>query len=335
MIRRAGWIAGIAIVSVAAGFQELGDHYLLSLEHPAIQYGSRPPKDPVSELNRKIQLGSTRLKFERSSGYLRSVLDALDVPIQSQVAVFSKTSLQKEHISPYTPRAIYFNDAVVVAWMRGGFIELAAHDPQQGVNFYTLEQIQTEQPAFRHGSSNCLGCHVTEMTLGVPGMLVRSTYTSPDGNPMLIYGSPAVDHRSPLAERWGGWYVTGDPGANLHLGNAMITETGQPESIVTKETLRQDSLRGKIDQSAYLAPLSDVAALMVFDHQMHMINLLTRVGWEIRMGFYQKQTPNLLLAVAPDGRRNLSTMVMEVTSELVDYMLFVDEAPLSGKMQSI
>jgi hypothetical protein len=260
------------------------------LDHPAIQYGYTPVHDPVALLDPK------QLKFDGPSGYLRSVLDALHVPVESQIAVFSKTSLQSPLIEPNNPRTIFFNDSVAVGWMKGGFIEIAALDPRQGVQFYKLEQRASSSPRFVRGSAlECLRCHVGESTLGVAGMLVRSTYTAPDGSPMLIYGGSVVDHRTPIEDRWGGWFVTGSVGSVHHLGNAVIGPQGDPKAM---ELLH--------DKTA-----SDVAALMVFDHQGRMINLITRIGWDTRAGVGKLE---------------------DEAREFVDYLLFVDEAPLPGKL---
>ena len=79
------------------------------------------------------------LAFEGPRGYLKSVLDALDVPVASQTLVFSETSLQYEHINAANPRALYFNDRLAVGWVRGAdSLELAAQDPQQGSSFIRL-----------------------------------------------------------------------------------------------------------------------------------------------------------------------------------------------------
>ena len=80
------------------------------IDHAAIQYSSRPTSDAVAELNRKTQSGQARLAFEDKLGYLRSVLAALDVPVESQMLVYSPTSLQAEQIAEKTPRALYFSD---------------------------------------------------------------------------------------------------------------------------------------------------------------------------------------------------------------------------------
>jgi len=131
------------IATAAPGLAELGDTASPSPDHPAIAYFNylkNTLRDPVSDLSRKLQQGAVQLQFESGKGYLRSVLEALHVPIESQMAVFSKTSLQSVRIEPRNPRTIFFNDSVSVAWVRGGFIELASHDPRQGVIFYSLER---------------------------------------------------------------------------------------------------------------------------------------------------------------------------------------------------
>jgi hypothetical protein len=298
-----------------------------STDHPAIQYATRPLKDPVSNLNRKIQAGEVQLSFDASEGYLRSVLEALNVPIESQMAVFSKTSVQQQLISPLNPRVLFFNDSVVVGWVRGGFIELAAQDPQQGVIFYTLDQSVTGykerlmkvpvQPLFTR-RDNCLTCHVSYATLGVPGMLVRSAVPSSSGVPMRQLGDYVSDHRSPFEERWGGWYVTGKSASVRHLGN-VITDLGRSESMTPSDAISA-SLREKLDTDAFLSPYSDIVALTVFDHQMRAINLFTRMGWEARYASYEH-------------RPDLTVRLRNVAIELVDYLLFVDEAPLAGTIE--
>jgi len=138
-------VIGVAIclaalaAKVGAGGQ-LPDTYFDERSQPAIDYATRPPDDPIAQLNRKLQSGQVTLAFEPGSGYLRSVLAALSIPVESQIAVFSKTSVQAPLINPANPRSVFFSDAVVMAWPRGGFIEAAATDPQLGAIFYALNQ---------------------------------------------------------------------------------------------------------------------------------------------------------------------------------------------------
>src|SRR5580765_8385496 len=108
-------------------------------EHPAIQYATRPTTDRVATLNRTLAQSGRGIPRDPHSGYLLGVLDALGVPRASQLLVFSKTGVQSAFTSPRHPRAIYFDQSVAVGYVPGApLIEIAAHDPQQGVVFYTL-----------------------------------------------------------------------------------------------------------------------------------------------------------------------------------------------------
>ena len=166
-----------AITAGAAVHAQLSDTFNLWLDHPAIDYESRQTTDAVSDLNRKIQNGEVQLQDKGPSGYLQSVLEALRIPIASQIVVFTKDSVQAPRINPSNPRTIFFSDSAAVGWVRGGFIEIAAQDPEQGVIFYTLNQTPAGKPLFTR-RDGCLTCHYSHDTVGVPGMLVRSVYTA-------------------------------------------------------------------------------------------------------------------------------------------------------------
>src|SRR5262245_27838469 len=280
-----------------------------SRNHPAIAYSSNALNDPVTNLMRKMETGEVRLAYDRESGYLRSILTALNVPIESQLAVFSKTSFQTEIITPQTPRTIFFNDSVAVARPRDGFIEIASTDPQQGVIFDTC--CQRGRPSFVR-DKECLTCHVSPATLGVPGLAIGSVYPKGDGTPIVDAPSFITDHRSPLDERWGGWYVTGKTGSMKHLGNRVVANVNNPDTLRVASTAAFESLAGRLDLTGYLSPYSDVAALMIFEHQAHMTNLMTRLGWDSRIR-------------AHDGTKTANA---DLVREFVDYLLFIDEAPL-------
>jgi hypothetical protein len=159
---------------------------------------------------------------------------------------------------------------------------------------------------FRENS--CLGCHYSATTVGVPGFIARSIPTAVDGSIMPWLGNYQVDHRTPINERWGGWYVTGRIGSR-HLGNAPIPDRRQQE-LPPAAGAPLESLTGRFDTELFLSPHSDVVALLVFDHQQHMMNLLSRINAEARV------RPNAPLA--------------DAVTEVVDYMLFVDEAPMAA-----
>ena len=296
------WIAALAAA-------QLTD--VIEPGHPAIGY-SGPSSDPAAQLNRRLQAGETRLEFEGRSGYLRSLLGALDIPIESQVALFSGTSLQGRLVNAKNPRVIFFNDSTIVAWMAGGFIEVAALDPRQGAMFYMLPQTQSPVPQLAR-DTRCLQCHYSAVTLGVPGFLVRSIPSTRDGMILPWLGNYTTDHRSPLAERWRGWYLT-RRGGGRHHGNAPLADRTLQDLRVEDANLNVNSLADRFDTRTYLSSHSDIAALLVFDHQMRMMNLLTRLGWQAR--------------VLEHERRLTPTSLADVVNDLVDYMLFVDEASI-------
>jgi hypothetical protein len=280
-------------------------------DHPAIAYRSTPPADPVSQLNQALQAGRIQLTADGPSGYLKSLLKALNVPVESQIVVFARDSVQLARITMTNPRALFFNDSVAVGWVRGGFIELASQDPRNGVIFYALEPGMLGFGSARlTRRDDCLTCHYSYSTAGVPGMLVRS------------YEQFGVDHTIPIEKRWGGWYVTGSSGSIPHLGNTDLTELALGHA--TNARLNWPSLDGKFDTTGYLSSHSDIVALMVFEHQMHMMNLLTRIGWEARVAEAQRSgTPGF---VRPGTDTPIA--IDDAAAEVVDYMLFVGEPPI-------
>jgi hypothetical protein len=286
------------------------------IDHPAIAYPSAPATDRVARLNRDLQRGTVQLKADGSSGYLRSLLDALNVPVESQIVVFAPDSVQRARISMENPRALYFSDTVAVGWVRGGFIELASQDRRNGVIFYAFEQGVTGNPQARR-RDDCLSCHYSYSTAGVPGMLVRS---------FLQF---AVDQTIPFDKRWGGWYVTGSSGSMRHLGNTDLARL-EPDRV-SSASLNWPSLEGKFDTSGYLSRHSDIVALMVFEHQMHLMNLLARVGWEARVAEARRSS-----TAAPrfeSAGDDQPIAMEEAASEVVDYMLFPGEAPIGDAIR--
>src|SRR4051812_35586132 len=199
-------------------------------EHPSIQYATRPTTDQVARLARDIAASGRALQRDEATGYLRSLLGALGIPADSQLLVFSKTGVQRAYTSPRTPRAIYFDDSVAIGYVPGApAIEMAAHDPQQGVIFYTLDQHAASPVPTRR--TTCLTCHVAASTFDIPGMIVRSHTVGEDGNVLPHNVAHPVDHRTPHPDRWGGWLVTSEESApgyqqRAHQGNITFTPTG-------------------------------------------------------------------------------------------------------------
>jgi hypothetical protein len=287
-------VAPLAAVACLAG--QGRDGFKGSFKDPAIAYETGALTDVVTRLQQQIANGQTRLRFDPVRGYLPEILQTLAVPIESQVAVFSKTSLQAPLITAHNPRVVYFNDHVAVGYVPGGdVLEIAAQDPRQGVVFTRLEQKESSAPRFER-SRECLRCHIAWETLAVPGFVVLST--GPDDAAGYATGG-AVDDRDDIRTRWGSWYLTGPRIPRQHLGTAI---TSAPW------------LAAKVDSHKYLSPHSDVVALMILEHQARAMNLITYLGWETRTG-------------ASDARLDA------IVRDFVDYFLFVDEAPLPAPIE--
>jgi hypothetical protein len=160
---------------------------------------------------------------------------------------------------------------------------------------------------------------VASATLEVPGFMTRSLAAGADGILKLRFGNQElIDHRTPFERRWGGWFVTGSHGQSTHLGNTVVEEGAVRRSLVPAGAQNAASLDGAVDLTGYPAATSDVVALAVFDHETRALNLLTRLGWEARVAAHEGRTP-------------LETPVVTATlADLVDYLLFVDEAAMPG-----
>jgi hypothetical protein len=312
-------VTALALVSGPLNAQR-GGMFLGSPDDPAIAYTTAPLQNVVVDVNRRLLEGTLRLQHDGRSGYLQSALEALNLSVDSQMLVFSRTSLQARLIDEKNPRALFFNDRVALGWVRDGeVIEVAAHDAKEGIVFYELDQKPADggaPPQFRR-EFRCLACHLNGDTLGVPGLLMFSTASSPDGRPTR---AAMMDHRTPLASRYGGWFVTGTAGAGAHQGNAAAALGSAPPREVR-------SVEGLFDPDGYRTMSSDIAPLLVLSHQVHMTNLLTRVGWEARAADPTLHPP---FVAAPGEEERIAHMMSAIATEVVDYLLFVDEAPLPG-----
>ena len=286
-----------------------------------------PVENAVVELNRRVRDGEAQLAFDDRSGYLRSVLDLLDIPVESQVTVFSPTSNQANLINSTNPRAVYFRDDVAVAWVRGGGkLEAAVQDLRQGTVFYALDQAPDGTPQFVR-DDQCLACHLTWETLGVPGLQVLSTFPL-TSDPNAYATGFVSDHRARIEDRWGGWYVTGRHAPFAHMGNVEVTDVEDPNATIGVPRPELPSLDGLFELAGFPSEHSDIAALMVLEHQAHMTNLITRVGWEARRILFRDHGAGGPLEDGGSG-----SVLHDAVVDMVDYLLFVDEAPLAQPVQ--
>ncbi|HZI51128.1 MAG TPA: hypothetical protein VFE29_04850, partial [Terriglobia bacterium] len=258
-------------------------------------------------------------------GYLLSLLDALGIPLESQLLLFSKTSLQAVLIDPANPRALFFNDDVAVGWIRSSpTLEVAAHDPDKGMIFYTIDQSRQTRPVLTRERDVCVGCHSTDSSLGVPGLIVRSVFPKDTGAIATgLIGSEA-DHRVPFAERWGGWYVTGKRGPLYHRGNAVVDSVRETGGGLASTQTPSVPLQEKFATKSFPTPYSDVVALTIFEHQAHMLNQITRMGQDARLALHR---------ASAQGIRFDEKLLSKQVTEFVDYLLFIQEAQFTGEIE--
>jgi mono/diheme cytochrome c family protein len=286
--------------------------------------------DPVAELQQRIDRGDAGLTFDTRHGWLESVLRELRVPIDSQGLVFSKTSFQPDHISPRTPRAIYFNDDVYIGWVQGGkVLEVAAVDPQNGAAFYALSQKNQRRPRFIREDSSCMQCHQSEATGGLPGFLMRSVYPDAQGMPVLSAGTYLTTDRSPFNERWGGWYMDGKT-KDLGMGNGIVNDLDRPDNLARTPT----KLSMAFDTAPYLSAHSDVVALMVLAHQTRLHNLLARAGDETMRALRDEASIRQMLHEETDRHsQTTESRIKSACDPVVEGLLFCGEPALASPVE--
>jgi hypothetical protein len=330
------FLCGLALVLAAVQVAR-GQEF----EQEPIRYSRSQPANRVSRLLDQIAAGEKSLPHEEGLGYLRALLRELEVPVSSQTLVYSKTSLQRQRISPRMPRALYFSDDVYVGFCQGGeVLEVSAVDWQLGTVFYTLDQDLTvdqgltARPRIQRQTDNCLICHGSSMTRETPGQVLRSVFTAADGLPVLSAGSYRIDQTSPLEKRWGGWYVTGTHGSQKHLGNLIVRGRADPDEIDNSAGLNLTSLAERFDTSAYLSPHSDIVALLVLEHQADAHNHLTRANHQTRQALHYQQALNRELGEPADRVWDSTKSRFKSACEpLLEYLLFSGEAPLASRVQ--
>jgi len=298
-----------------------------------INYRSEDLHDPVARLQKRLEQGKATLRYDADHGYLRSVLDLLDVPIYSQMLVFSKTSFQYPKISPEHPRALYFNDDIYVGSVHEGkAVEIVSFDPMQGAIFYLLDEHQVERPAFQRAELDCTQCHIAAGTRGVPGVLLRSVYPTATGTLVPGKQSFITDQDSPLSERWGGWYVTGALPNSPSMGNAAANGDVVLPAISTDGNAGSLApLNSRFDASSYLSPYSDVVAQLVLAHQTQMHNLITLTNYRTRLTLYAHAKQAGSASGEDKGLSDGERRAYEQPAEqLLQYMLFANEASLAG-----
>ncbi|MDZ4818131.1 MAG: hypothetical protein SGJ20_04065 [Planctomycetota bacterium] len=304
-------------------------------ELPPIRYSQAEPNNAVYRLKQQLERGEKSLAYQEKQGYLPALLAALKISDKSQTLVYSKTSLQTQRISPETPRAIYFNDNTYIGYCKSGdVIEISTSDNRLGTVFYTLDQRNTEGAKLTRQTESCLVCHSSSRTGGVPGHVVRSLFVNPRGQPLYSAGSYSVDHTTPIEQRWGGWYVTGQHGKQTHLGNLLIKEREVPEPLDNLAGHNVLSVKDRFFTEAYPTEHSDIVALMIMEHQALVHNCITKASFETRQSLHYEVELNRALGDPENKRQESTTRRIHAAGDaLLEAILMVDEAKLTDPLK--
>ncbi len=307
-----------------------------------IHYRSLDLSDPVALLQKQLDNGQAKLTYEEDHGYLKSVLDLLKVPVDSQSLVFSKTSFQYSKISPDHPRALYYNDDVYVGSVHGGkAVEIVSFDPMQGAIFYLLDEHQADKPVFQRAELDCTQCHIAAGTRGIPGVLLRSVYPLKPGTLTPRAPSFITDQTSALKDRWGGWYVSGKLAKGTMANAVVVTPPPDTEDDVTPPLPRLEKLAQPFDAATYLnGGNSDAVVLLVLAHQTQMHNLITLTNYQTRLGLYALEQSGKrghddaapVFEALPEATQQ---QIAKPAEQLLRYLLFVGETPLGGARETI
>ena len=323
--RKWSLVVAIAAVSQSGRAQD----YLY--EKAPFDYWGGAAENPVTKLGDALARGEQTLPLQDHKALVETLLKAWNISPSSQVLVFSKTSLQRDRITPSTPRALYFNEQTYVGWVPGGMIEIAQMDPTLGPVFYQFDPVRPDRkvPKFDRVES-CMSCHASGMTDYLPGLMVRSVFPNARGEPVFQAGTSLIDQQSPLKNRWGGWYVTGQHGDLVHRGNAIATEDKERTTLDTTHTSNLETLDRFFDVQRYLRPTSDILALLVLDHQVGMHQRLTKASYEVRMALLRRQQLMRELGETPgDGLSGSAEVVSRSHVEkILEFLLFCGEAAL-------
>jgi len=284
-------------------------------DQPPHNYRSAPLKDRFTRL--KADLESRRIPLDHSSekAFVISLLKALEVPVTSQMLVFSTTSLQLRLITPSNPRALYFNDDLYLGFIPGGRIEIISIDPELGGIFYLFDIPKDGRPLAIERSERCVNCHTREDTGFVPGLVVKSVVPGPTGGSLTSFRREQTGHGIPFEQRFGGWYVTGKHGITEHWGNVIGRMT---PSGITKSALQPGKA---FDFSKYPVATSDILPQLLNEHQAGFVNRVVQAAYRTRTDFYADKGK-----LTPAHWQELD----EQARIVVRYLLFADEVPLPG-----
>jgi len=298
-----------------------------------IKYSDTKSTDAMARLSADWEAGRKPLPKGEPLEMLRTLLKQLEIPEESQVLVYSRTSQQNNLIRYYNPRAIYHSADTSVGYVPGGSIEVASTDPVIGPVFYLLNKTRMGRADLAVRDNTCLQCHGTSRTDLVPGLMVRSVFPDKNGHPILSAGTYLTTDASPIKERWGGWFVTGTHGNFRHMGNTIAEQLDEGGARFDFETgANWESLKGKIDTTKYLRATSDIVSLLILEHQCQTQNTLTKAAMEYRRLVYlQKAIDPEVDVTKSEGMASRSAT--DSAKEIVRAFLYCNEMDLGDGVE--
>jgi len=308
-------------------------------ERAPIHYHETQPDTVVTRLLENAKPGGP-LATGDDREILNNLLELLEVPVESQVLVFSKTSAQNSRISPRNPRAIYFSDDVYLGWVQGGEIEVASMDPKLGMVFHLIKLTTREpnQPPEMVRERSCLNCHAGSSNQNLPGVMVRSVFAERTGQPLFQAGTFHTRQDSQIEERWGGWYVTGSVEERSHMGNSLALGDRRSTEI-SIEPLAEgplETLGSLFDVDPYLhGGQSDVVALMMLEHQVGMHNVLVEANLTTQTTLHRHREMQKAFGEPIDAPLSDTSerIFSHLTDRVLKQMLYVDEIELPGGIE--
>ena len=310
------------LLGIRAGAQESEP-----FEGPPINYSTATPNDRAARLNETFKKQSEEIRNWPARKRLRWLLEQMEVPPESQLLVFSKTSLQRNLINPENPRALFFSDEAYVGWVPGGAFELTVFDPVLGATFYILDAHEAPTAPLLTRGTDCLLCHKRHQH--TPTLRTRSVFPDLNGEPLSGSGSSNIEPSTPLADRWGGWYVTGEASSLRHHGNTIGKAVSDFEGPDGHPGATLPDLKPFFTTTRYLLPTSDIVPLLMHDHQVHMHNVLATANQEARIALYRWPAMRAILGLPVNSAPSGSCLVVfnSQAEKILDALLLREEAP--------
>ncbi|GEP41297.1 hypothetical protein BGE01nite_05880 [Brevifollis gellanilyticus] len=290
---------------------------VIEFRKPPHNYLTHEADDRFAHLLKKLNSNEVKLDTANDKAFLTSILAALDIPVSSQILVFSASSLQSEIINPRNPRALYFNEDTYVGYVPNGKVEVISMDPTHAAIFYIFDRLRPGNLPLIARSEKCFNCHAGNATRRVPGLIAESLLPMASGASLETYRRDEQGHQIPLDQRFGGWHLTG--GHHLETTHANLMGVSTDAGKFNKVSAEPGQMW---NIESHLLPTSDILPNLVHEHQLGFENRVFHAAYVMR-------------ALHPEGCGMLPSSakpeVEKLADELARYILFTDEAKLPAK----